>query len=244
MGRASHYSAEELAAIRELYAGEVRMVDHWLGKLLDTVDGLGLRENTALVFLSDHGIFLGEHDRIGKAGKRQLDVDGWPPYREVSEIPLMIRLPGAAPRRIASFVHPGDLMPTLLELGGAPIPEDVRASSLLPLVRGEADRVRDLAVTAWSYRGWRAHHPTCIRYQEWSMVWWRTGIPPQLHHLPTDPGELRDVFAENRDVARWLHARYVEFLKQQVCPPRNYWSRRFFFTWPAPPPPHEEQTAG
>lgn len=243
MGRASRYSPEELAGIRELYAGEVRMVDRWVGRLLEAVDALGLRENTVLVFLSDHGIFLGEHDRIGKAGKKELDVDGWPPYQEVSRIPLMVRIPGMTPRRISSFVHPGDLNPTLLELAGVPVPEEVRAASLLPLIRGEKDRLRDLAVTAWSYRGWRAYHPTCIRDAEWSMVWWRSGIPPQLHHLATDPSESRDVFPDNREVARSLHARYVEFLKRQQCPPKNYWSRRFFFTWPAPGGSREEQTA-
>ena len=102
MGRASRYSPEEVAGIRALYAGEVRMVDRWLGELLDAVDTLGLRESTALVFLSDHGVFLGEHDLIGKAGKGHQDVDGWPPYREVAQIPMMLRVPGVAPRRISS----------------------------------------------------------------------------------------------------------------------------------------------
>jgi arylsulfatase A-like enzyme len=127
-------------------------------------------------------------------------------------------------------VHPGDLNPTLLELAGLPVPSGVTASSLLPLVRGQQEKVRDIAVTAWSYRGWANHHPTCIRDGEWSMVWWRSGIAPHLHHLSSDPGEQRDVFAQHPEVARRLHAQYVEFLKQQQCPPANYWSRRFFFT--------------
>lgn len=229
MGKSTRYSPAELASIRELYAGEVRMVDRWMGRLLDSIDRLGLRENTVLVFVSDHGVFLGEHELIGKAGKQREDVDGWPPYREVSQIPYMLRLPGVSPRRLSAFVHPGDLMPTVLELAGIPIPEDVRASSLLPLVRGEQERLRDVAVTAWSYRGWRRYHPTCIRNDEWSLVWWRTGIPPRLHHLPTDPAESIDVFPQNPKIARWLHSRYIEFLKQQPCPPKNYWSRRFFW---------------
>src|SRR5204863_5385099 len=118
---------------------------------------------------------------------------------------------------------------TLLQLASVEVPGGVRAASLMPLLWGKTDRLRDLAVTAWSYRGWRPYHPTCIRDEEWSMIWWRTGIPPRLHHLPSDPGEERDVFPENREPARRLHARYVEFLKQQQSTPRNYWSRRFFF---------------
>lgn len=75
------------------------------------------------------------------------------------------------------------------------------------------------------------------------MVWWRTGIPPRLHHLPSDPDESRDVFNENREVARLLHSRYVDFMAQQPYRPRNFWSRRFFFHWSAPRAALEEQKA-
>src|SRR5262249_45835134 len=161
-----------------LYAGEVRLADRSVGRLLRAVDELGLRESTAVVFLSDHGIFLGEHDLLGKSNKARDDVDGWPPYREVSEIPMLLRVPGVAPRRAPAVVHPGDLMLTLLELAGAPVATGATASSLMPLVRREMDTVRDVAVTAWSYRGWSHRHPSRIRHGEWSMIWWRTGIRP------------------------------------------------------------------
>ncbi|MFN3652859.1 MAG: sulfatase [Armatimonadota bacterium] len=230
LGRADRYSAAELASLRRLYAGEVRMVDRWIGKLVDEIDRLGLRENTVLVFLADHGIFLGEHNLLGKASKRRQDVDGWPPYHEVGHVPFMVRLPGNAPRHVNGFVHPGDLMPTLLELGGGTIPPEVDASSLLPLMRGEKEHLRDIAITAWSYRGWRRYHPSCIRDHEWSMIWWRSGVPPRLHHLPSDPGEVNDVFPEHREVGRRLHAQYVDELKRLSCPPKAYWSRRFFLT--------------
>jgi len=234
LGKSSYYSAEELAAIRELYAGEVRMVDRWIGHLLERIDALGLRDNTTIAFMSDHGVFLGEHGLLGKASKRREDVDGWPPYPEVSHIPLMIRQPGITPRREGAFVHPGDLMPTFLELAGVAPPPGVTASSLAPMLRGPVEQWRDVSITGWSYRGWRSWHPTYVRSNEWSMIWWRTGIPPRLHHLPSDPGETRDVYKEHPEAARWLHARLVEFLKQQTCPPKSYWSRRFFFSWSPP----------
>jgi arylsulfatase A-like enzyme len=219
------------------------MVDRWVGRLMESVDRLDLRESTAIAFLSDHGIFLGEHNLLGKAGKREEDIDGWPPYREASAIPLMLRLPGVAPRRVGGFVSPGDLMPTLLGLAGVAVPQGVTASSLLPMAAGEPGG-RGIAVTAWSYRGARAHHPTCIRTTEWSMVWWRSGIPPRLHHLASDPEEACDVYPQNRGIARMLHAEYVEFLKKQPVRIRNYWPRRFFFTWKAAPPAAVEQRAG
>lgn len=231
LGWADRYQPEELASMRELYAGEVRMVDHWVGRFLEAIDRLGLRDNTALVFLSDHGIFLGEHNLLGKVSKSRTSFNGWPPLNEVSRIPMMLRIPGYTPRRAGGFVHPGDLMPTLMELAGAPVPEDVTAASLLPMARGEQERIRDIAVTSWSFRGWRPYLPSCIRDSEWSMVWWRSGVRPRLHHLPTDPGETIDVFDQHRAVARDLHARYIEFIRREEVTPRNLWPRRFFFTW-------------
>ena len=64
----SHYLTEdELNHCRALYAGEVTMVDRWVGMLLRQVEDLGLLEDTAIVFTSDHGFYLGEHGLIGKS---------------------------------------------------------------------------------------------------------------------------------------------------------------------------------
>lgn len=52
------------------------------------------------------------------------------------------------------------------------------------------------------------------------------------------------MFSENREVARCLHAGYVDFLKQQSCPAKNYWPRRIFFSWAPPAAAGREQTAG
>ena len=235
-GRASRYDEGELRQIRELYAGEVRMADRWTGKLLEAVDGLGLRENTAVIFISDHGIFLGEHDLLGKAGKQRLDVNGWPPYHEVGHVPFMLRVPGVAPRRVGAQVQPGDLMPTILDLAGVKTPGTVHLSSLLPILRGEKEKVRNIGVTAWSYRGWRDHHPSCIRNEDWSMIWWRTGIRPELYDLRKDPEETQDVYEAHPDVARQLHGEYVDYLKNAQAPPVNYYSRRFFMVWTRKPP--------
>ncbi len=239
LGRASEYSTDEIEGIRALYAGEVRMVDRWLGRFLDTLDGAGLAENTVVVFLSDHGIFLGEQNLIGKAGKARKDVFGWPPYRTIGHLPFFVRAPGLAAGRTDAFVHPGDIAPTVLELSGLPVPDHMTTKSLAPVLEGKQGSIRDLAITSWSYRGWGAHHPSCIRDHEWSMIWWRTGIPPRLHHLPTDPGEERDVYLEHPRVARDLHGRYLETLKEIGCPARNYWPRRFFVSWQAPRPMEE-----
>src|SRR5207244_3985906 len=78
MGDADRYSPAELGHIRALYAGEVALVDAWLGRLLEALEGLALCDDTAVMLLSDHGILLGERNRIGKMGGKKENLVGWP----------------------------------------------------------------------------------------------------------------------------------------------------------------------
>jgi arylsulfatase A-like enzyme len=227
---ARFFPERELEHMRALYAGEVTLVDHWVGRLLDQVDALGLGEDTAVIFLSDHGIYLGEHGLVGKAGKRGQFLRGWPLYREAAAIPTLVRLPGVAPRRSGALVHPGDLMPTILELAGIALPDRVQAISLLPLLRGEVEAVRDVAVSSWSFRHWSRYRPSTISTKEWSLVYWRVGIAPELYHLPTDPAQTHDVHREHPEVARELHEAYVRLLQHLETPAVHYWPRRWLWS--------------
>jgi arylsulfatase A-like enzyme len=229
MGEAGRYTPAELRHIRALYAGEVTLVDAWFGRLLSAIDSLGLREETALFFLSDHGMLLGERGRIGKMGGKQANLCGWPTFPELSHVPLLARVPGIRPRRCDAFCHPGDLMPTLLDLAGVPAPGRVRARSLVPVLRGEEAQLRDFAISAWSLRDFSKFRPGVLRTAEWALYFWRSGLQPELYHRPRDPGEERNVFAAHRGAARDLHRRYVRFLREHEAPARNYWARRFWF---------------
>ncbi len=137
---ADQYTEPELRHMRALYAGEVTLVDRWLGHLLDRVDRLGLWENTAVLFFSDHGFLHGEHGLVGKSARHSGAMRGWPLYRELVEVPMMAAPPGVAPRRVNAFAHPGDLMPTVLELAGVPRPARVtgRVSGAAPSRRGRS----------------------------------------------------------------------------------------------------------
>jgi arylsulfatase A-like enzyme len=229
---ADRYTEPELQHMRALYAGEVTLVDRWVGHLLEQIDRLGLWDETAVIFFSDHGFLLGEHGLVGKSGRHSAALRGWPLYRELVEIPMMAALPGAAPGRVNAFAHPGDLMPTILELAGVPRPERVQATSLLPLLRNEVASVRSVAVSSWSMRHVSRYRPSTIRTEEWSLIYWRAGILPELYHLATDPKEKESCFAERRGVARELHQRYVTLMRELGTPAVNYWPRRFLLTLP------------
>jgi arylsulfatase A-like enzyme len=122
-------SPDEVAELRANYAALVAMCDHYLGRLLDYLDAHDLWRDTALVMTTDHGFMLSEHDWWGK--------NRMPFYDEIARIPLMIWHPGhaaAGGRHVRSLTQCIDLMPTFLEIFGAPVPAEVRGRSLLPLL--------------------------------------------------------------------------------------------------------------
>lgn len=130
-------SPEEMAEIRANYAALVAMCDDYFGQLLDYMDSNGMWEDTCLIVSTDHGFLLSEHGWWGKIRM--------PYYEEISHIPLMVYHPGFKDRageRRNALTQAGDLMPTFMELYELPIPQEVQARSLLPVLdedRGQRD---------------------------------------------------------------------------------------------------------
>jgi arylsulfatase A-like enzyme len=210
-----YMTPEEVERTRTLYAGEVTFVDRWVGKLLDRMRELGLFDNTLIIHVSDHGEPFGEHGIIRKA-------QPWN-FEELVRSPLVIRHPQGLGRgkRVASFAQAVDIMPTILDFLGLPttleqqyrapardlFPQDVVAArkmvalegeSLLPLMSGEKQRIRDFAYVGHYGRSW------AIRAQEWSFHLGLRTDERHLFNLRDDPGEQRDLLAENPSVARDL----------------------------------------
>lgn len=127
-------SPEAIAHIRKCYAGLLTMTDHWVGKVLDTLEALGLLEETLIVFTTDHGTLLAEHDYWMK--------NQMPMYHELTRIPLIVRLPGGARAgtRCAALTQTIDLMPTFLDFYDCPAPPHIHGRSLLSALDGESLR--------------------------------------------------------------------------------------------------------
>ena len=118
-GPASAYSKKELANLRAHYAAEVHLVDKWIGHVLTKIGELDLWRDSIVVFTSDHGMLLGEHNRTGKSNIHPDDQRVWPLYRELAHIPLLIAAPGAAEgSRVSQLTQSVDLLPTFLDLSG------------------------------------------------------------------------------------------------------------------------------
>ena len=112
------------------YYGHVTFIDHQVGRVLDAADHLGLAEDTLVIFVSDHGDMTGAHGMLQK---------GAVSYDELYRIPLVMRWPGKIQAGSTSreMVRLLDLMPTFLEAAGTPVPENLDASSLVPLLSGD-----------------------------------------------------------------------------------------------------------
>jgi arylsulfatase A-like enzyme len=142
-------SEGELKHCRALYAGEVTMVDRWFGFLQDRIGSLDLLKNTAVIYIADHGFYLGEHGYIGKCLIRDKVFQYLPLYAEVSRIPMMIYVPGCqGGTRIKGLLQPVDLMATILDLLGVAKPPSVEGSSLVPLLEGRTSEIKEIAVAS------------------------------------------------------------------------------------------------
>jgi len=161
------FKQERLEKAHATYCGEISMVDTWLGYLLRRVENMGLMENTAIIFTSDHGFYFGEHG--GLFGKMVYDMgsdgkyptlDDWdkqaeggiwaysPLYEEIINIPLLIYIPGISAGVYGQLTSAVDVMPTVLEIFGFDIPDFVEGKSLLTKTNDSIVSGREFTVSS------------------------------------------------------------------------------------------------
>jgi arylsulfatase A-like enzyme len=125
---------EQYRAALSAELGLVALLDQSVGRILRRLDELGLAEDTAVVFTSDHGDLFGDHG---------LMLKHFVHYRGVTRVPLLVRLPGASPRRSDALVSSADIAPTLLGLGGLPRYRGIQGIDLSDVVTGRTADVRE-----------------------------------------------------------------------------------------------------
>ncbi len=157
------YTEEEMHHIRMLYAENVTMVDTWVGYLLDYVKKSGLEKNTLILFVSDHGAPMGNGEH-GHGIMRKCRP--WP-YEELAHIPFIMKGPGLPHgKREKSFVQSVDVAPTVTDWLGIGVHHEMQGKSLLPLAKGEVEKVRDFAIAGYHKYSWS------IITDEWSFIHW------------------------------------------------------------------------
>lgn len=171
-GSSDYLTQTELKHIRALYAAEVTLVDRWVGMLLQKIEDLGLFDNTAVIFTSDHGFYLGEHGLVGKSIISENLFQYVPLYEELARIPLFIWLPELKRSfRCSSFVQPPDLTATTLDIAGLKRHERIQGKSLLPIIEGKDSLLRNIAVSSPSLVNGRLGAPRItLRKENWSLI--------------------------------------------------------------------------
>lgn len=154
------------------YYASTQFMDEQVGRILDELERLGLRESTAVVFTSDHGYHLGEHTFWQKSNL----------HEEVLKVPLIISVPGMKSGRTRSMVELVDLMPTLAEICGLNVPPSCQGKSLLPILKEHSASVKEGALS---------FHKGAISYRVngWSYTRYKGGSE-EFYDMKEDPNQF------------------------------------------------------
>ena len=200
------------------YCRVIHSIDRNVGRVYDYLKEHGLLENTVVIYTSDQGFYMGEH---GYFDKRFM-------YEESFRTPLVVRMPDGQPIKAAkgrtpvlgpqTFGHRDndidelvqniDYAPTILDIAGLPIPEDIQGESFLPLLRGEKpEKVQTTEGKGWRqslyyhYYEYPAEHAVRrhygVRTGRYSLMHFYNDIDEwELFDLQEDPAQLHNIYGQ------------------------------------------------
>jgi arylsulfatase A-like enzyme len=176
-------SPEKVRSLLSDYYALISHLDKNVGEIINALKKNGLYENTIIIYAADNGLAAGSH---GLLGKQSL-------YEHSMKVPLIISGPGIPKGRISeAMVYLFDLFPTLSEICGVKLPDGVDGSSLLPVITGKSDKVRESLFTAYR-KTVRA-----VRTSEWKLIRYPERNYSQLFNLVSDPLELNNLEGDDR----------------------------------------------
>jgi len=237
----------EFKHVQAMYAGEITMVDRWIGRFLEQVEALGLMDNTMIIITTDHGTYNGDHGQVGKLQTHM--------YQGISHIPMIVWHPKFGHgKRLKHLVQPIDIFPTVLEAVGLEIPDNIHGKSIIPLLRdGEKAKHRDTALfgrfcfeanlTDGEYVLYQCPDPSnpplysySIIMSKWASDDWgefdgtRRLVGPKnantggrmktaLFHLPSDPREEKDLSESDPEALKRMQRLLVRKFEEINAPP-------------------------
>ena len=174
------------ASSNALYDEEILFCDSEIGRLLERLDELGLRDDALIVFMADHGENL-----AGETGRGRLAFTHARLFEGVTGTPLVFRVPGLTKgARVGGLSQNIDVLPTLLELLDLPVDPPVEGRSLVPLLRGASSTVHDQVYVESS-----DHVERAVKTSDWKLIDAGSG-ENELYRWRTDREESRNVIDE------------------------------------------------
>lgn len=189
------------------YFGMINFIDDQIGRLLQVMKPM--LQDTVFLFTADHGEMLGDHNMFRKT---------WP-YEGSARVPLIVSGPDRDPlcEGMVSQAAVGlqDLMPTILEIADVSIPASVTGKSLVSIMRGEVETVREYlhGEHAGQYEYALGNH--YLTNGNHKYIWYSQTGREQLFNLDSDPQELRDLAPVDGARLRSWRQRLVEILRDR-----------------------------
>ncbi|MPZ15879.1 MAG: sulfatase-like hydrolase/transferase [Chloroflexi bacterium] len=186
-------SAEDVEYLRATYASEVSYADHYVGQLLGYMAREGLLENTIVVLTADHGESLGDRpEPVGAYWLHGTDL-----YTAGIQVPIIVYDPRILDQ--GKVIEPPlqliDIMPTVLDLLGVPIPQRAQGRSVVPLINGTESGTDRLAISVLS----EDEQISIVSADGWKLI--SDGAtaprPRELYYLPDDPAEANNLLEAN-----------------------------------------------
>jgi len=170
------------------YNRTVLAVDENVGRLIDTLEKLGMLDSTLIVFASDNGFLQGEHGLIDKRNM----------YEESIRIPMIVHCPDIVPEQLEvdRMVLNTDIAPTILDAAGVSVPDTMQGGSFVPLARGQTLPWRESVLYEYFWEEMFPENPTVfgVRTDRWKYMWYH-GIHDknELYDLKNDPHEMTNL---------------------------------------------------
>lgn len=189
LSKGDAYRPDKYQSTMRDYHQVIHGVDVAVGMIRDELERQGVADNTVIIFITDNGYFCGAHNM----GSKVL------PYEEGSRSPLIIYDPrhAVSGKRCEAITGNIDMMPTMMELAGLPIPANVDGKSLLPLLDDPKGRVREsmALINAWGNIPAQA---MSVVTEEHKYIYWffgTEGMQPaeELYHRKNDPHEMKNL---------------------------------------------------
>ena len=193
---------KDIKKARAAYYGCITHIDHQIGRFLQALFDHDAQENTVIIFTSDHGDLLGDHNLYRKSL----------PYRGSASIPLIISDRGdiTGMKKNASIIQVvelRDIMPTILDIADAAVPDAVEGKSMLPLLKGEQCAWREYIHGEHALGNMSNHYIACEKDK---YIWFPVTGLEQYFNLEKDPDELKNLIGDENCQSR------IEYLKNAL----------------------------
>ncbi len=171
------------------YYAMITHLDTQIGRVLQALEESGKKENTIIIFAGDNGLAVGQH---GLMGKQNL-------YEHSVRVPLIVCGPTIAKnKKDDALCYLSDIFPTLCERLNIPIPQSVEGKSLLPVIRGEKEKIRNSVFAAYK------DDQRMVRQGNWKLIKYNVNgkNTTQLFNLKNDPWELNNLAGQPKSAKR------------------------------------------